>query len=34
MIMWHNKYELSLTNRRNAPRHGKRASNKGGRSVW
>jgi len=28
-----NKYQLSLTNLRNALRHGKRAANKGGRSA-
>jgi len=28
------KYQLSLTNPRDALHHGKRAANKGGRSVW
>jgi len=28
-----NKYQLSLTDQRNALHHGKRAANKGGRSV-
>jgi len=29
-----NKYQLSLMNPRDALLHGKRAANKGGRSVW
>jgi len=29
----HNKYQLSLTNPRDVLHHGKRAVNKGGRSV-
>jgi len=29
-----NKYQLSLTNSCNVLHHGKRAANKGGRSVW
>jgi len=28
------KYQLSLPNPRDALHHGKRAANKGGRSVW
>jgi len=30
----HNKYQLLLTNARDALHHGKRAANKGGCSVW
>jgi len=29
-----NKYQLSLTNPRDALHHGKRTANKGGRWVW
>jgi len=31
---YYDKYQLSLTNPRDALHHGKGAANKGGRSVW